>query len=213
LADLDDDGLLDVATADRGSDGVSVLRGTGNGGLAEPLFFPVTTEPRSIAALDLNGDETIDLVTADFESDNVSVLFNIAEDCNGNGVADSRDISSGLSADTNDNGVPDECEGGGQQLAGDCNQDGVLDLADSVCILGVLFLGYPDTFPCGNGSARHPSNIALLDAQPDGAIDLSDAIVAIRFLFLGGPAHQLALQGGGTNCFPIPDCPENPGCD
>ena len=41
------------------------------------------------------------------------------QDCNGNGITDSCDIDSGFSADTDGNGVPDECE--------DCNANGVLD--------------------------------------------------------------------------------------
>lgn len=33
------------------------------------------------------------------------------KDCNGNGIADSLDLSSGSSTDTNANGIPDECDG------------------------------------------------------------------------------------------------------
>ncbi len=40
-------------------------------------------------------------------------------DCNGNGIDDVLDIDAGVSADTNANGVPDECE--------DCNENGILD--------------------------------------------------------------------------------------
>ncbi len=43
----------------------------------------------------------------------------VADDCNGNGVPDAGDITSGFSTDTNANGVPDECE--------DCNGNGILD--------------------------------------------------------------------------------------
>lgn len=46
----------------------------------------------------------------------------IAVDCNQNGSADMVDIAIGTSLDTNQNGVPDECE--------DCNANGVLDPAD-----------------------------------------------------------------------------------
>jgi hypothetical protein len=46
----------------------------------------------------------------------------LAPDCNGNGLADSLDISSGTSIDSNANGIPDECE--------DCNANGVLDPID-----------------------------------------------------------------------------------
>jgi hypothetical protein len=46
----------------------------------------------------------------------------VANDCNGNGVHDAIDISTGFSPDLNGNGIPDECE--------DCNHNGVLDPAD-----------------------------------------------------------------------------------
>ena len=44
------------------------------------------------------------------------------QDCNGNGIPDACDISTGASEDANSNGVPDECE--------DCNGNGVLDEFD-----------------------------------------------------------------------------------
>ncbi|MHC4064670.1 MAG: M12 family metallo-peptidase, partial [Planctomycetota bacterium] len=53
----------------------------------------------------------------------------VADDCNGNGVDDAEDITSGTSDDLNGNGIPDECE--------DCNTNGQLDDID---ILG----GSPD---------------------------------------------------------------------
>ncbi len=40
-------------------------------------------------------------------------------DCNDNGIADSEDISSGFSTDTNSDGIPDECQ--------DCNGNSILD--------------------------------------------------------------------------------------
>ena len=63
------------------------------------------------------------------------------------------------------------------QLAGDCNQDGTMDLSDSLCFLGALFLGIPARFPCGGGSSSEESNVALLDVNGDGRIDIADAIV------------------------------------
>jgi hypothetical protein len=50
-------------------------------------------------------------------------------DCNGNGVADSEDISGGTSLDDNSNGIPDECE----DLAdcpGDLDGNGFRDFTD-----------------------------------------------------------------------------------
>ena len=47
---------------------------------------------------------------------------NFVRDCNQNHVADPIDIATGVSADANGNGIPDECE--------DCNGNGVLDSTD-----------------------------------------------------------------------------------
>ena len=52
----------------------------------------------------------------------LSIRTSIVFDCNGNGIDDTLDISSGFSPDHNTNGVPDECE--------DCNGNGVLDDED-----------------------------------------------------------------------------------
>jgi hypothetical protein len=76
-----------------------------------------------------------------------------------------------------------------------------MDLSDSLCLLGALFLGIPDHFPCGGGSSSDPGNLALLDLNGDGRIDIADGIYGITFLFLGGqPPHQ------------EPGCQEIPGC-
>ena len=48
--------------------------------------------------------------------------FEFVSDCNGNGIADTADIANGTSADTDGNGVPDECE--------DCNENDVPDSVD-----------------------------------------------------------------------------------
>lgn len=76
----------------------------------------------------------------------------IVLDCNRNGVDDADDVAGGSSADTNGNGVPDECE--------DCNKNGVLDGQEIAggSVADVNANGIPD--PCepdcnGNG-------------QPDG---------------------------------------------
>ncbi len=96
---------------------------------------------------------------------------------------------------------------GGRQVPGDANQDRGLDLSDGVWLLGHLFLGTPGTesLPCEGGSASSPGpgELALVDSNGDGSIDLSDAVSVLRFLFMGGQAHPL-----GTQCVPIPGCPE-----
>jgi hypothetical protein len=101
--------------------------------------------------------------------------------------------------------------GGGRQVPGDCNQDGRTDLEDAVCIVGVLFLGKPALFPCGDGRPRHEANIALIDWQADGRVDISDAVALLTALFSSGPGHSLA-PAGGQACVPIAGCPDQAGC-
>ena len=96
------------------------------------------------------------------------------------------------------------------QLVGDCNQDGSVDISDAVCALGVLFLGDPEFFPCGDGTSGEPGNVALLDWQPDGSVDLSDPVGLLEFLFSGGDPHPLAGETPG--CVAIEGCPGNPIC-
>jgi hypothetical protein len=95
------------------------------------------------------------------------------------------------------------CEQGGFQIPGDCNQDGTFDISDPVCLLGFLFLGSPQGLPCGSGTRDDPSNQALYAWNAE-EIDLSSAVQALQFLFFGtGEGHPL-----GEECLQMPDCPE-----
>ncbi len=87
------------------------------------------------------------------------------------------------------------------QVPGDCNQDGIVDISDVLCVIGHLFVGNPSDLPCGDGSTTHTSNVRLLDFNGDQVIDLSDGIAEIMYLFLGEAEHVL-----GTDCIYIDQC-------
>jgi hypothetical protein len=87
------------------------------------------------------------------------------------------------------------------QLPGDCTQDGTLDIADGVCLLGFLFLGKPSELPCDGGRITDPGNILLLDFDGQGTLDLADAVASLLYLFSDSPPHPL-----GTACVPIAGC-------
>jgi hypothetical protein len=73
-ADFNNDGKLDLATANNGGGTVSVLLGNGDGTFPTALTFATGCDPRSLAAADLNNDGKLDLATAN--SDNtMSVLL------------------------------------------------------------------------------------------------------------------------------------------
>ncbi|MCZ6793229.1 MAG: hypothetical protein O7J95_06410 [Planctomycetota bacterium] len=99
------------------------------------------------------------------------------------------------------------CAGCINQLPSDCNQDGVVDISDAVCLLGNLFLGTPALLPCGDGLSADPSNILLLDANGDSLLDISDGVYVLNFLFIGGPPPL-----SGSTCLYIQGCPQNSVC-
>jgi hypothetical protein len=99
------------------------------------------------------------------------------------------------------------------QVPGDLSQDGVVDLADSINLLKILFVCIPIRLPCGEGELDDPGNLTLLDWQPDGAIDLTDAILGLSFLFLGDAPHWIAVPGDETTgCISIDGCDPNLTC-
>jgi hypothetical protein len=60
---------------------------------------------------------------------------------------------------------------------GDCNDDGIVDISDAVCILNWLFLG-----------GAEPGCLATTNTNEDTGADLSDAVYLLGHLFGGGPA-------------------------
>jgi lysophospholipase L1-like esterase len=96
-----------------------------------------------------------------------------------------------------------EALGLGAFHGGDCNQDGVLDISDPICLIGFLFDSTPAELPCGPDTGSS-ANLAVFDTNGDGSIDLSDVIYKLGFLFNGGPPP---VQG--TECFYTADCPDN----
>jgi hypothetical protein len=68
---------------------------------------------------------------------------------------------------------------------GDANDDGRIDMSDSIMVLGWLYLG-----------GEEPGCLAACDANGDAAVDLSDAVYVLAHLFLGG----------NPPAAPFPDC-------
>jgi hypothetical protein len=65
-ADFNNDGQIDLATANHDSNNVSVLLGDGVGGFGAAQNFAGGWYPRSLAVADFNGDSKLDLVEADY---------------------------------------------------------------------------------------------------------------------------------------------------
>lgn len=90
------------------------------------------------------------------------------------------------------------------QLPSDGNQDGDLNIADPVHLLGFLFQGSVTILPCGDGTALDPGNLKLLDANGDGKMDLSDPVRLLNYLFAGAEPPVL-----GKDCLALRGCPDN----
>lgn len=165
---------LTLSSLARGTDRITLNAVDGDGLRAE-----ASIAVEVIADRDRDGDKIGD------SADNCPLAFNPAQ------------------SDLDDDGTGDACEAPlvPPQVPGDCNQDGSLDVSDSICVFGFLFLGAPRGLPCGDGTGLDSGNLTLLDFNGDGAIDLSDGVTALGFLFLGGPPHAL-----GTECLRVAGC-------
>ncbi len=91
-ADLDNDGVLDLAVTDSVGNRVGILiggafpTGDGNGAFGSPVFYGTGGNPEGIAAGDLDLDGDLDLVTANFGSNSISRLRNTGTNGFGTGV-------------------------------------------------------------------------------------------------------------------------------
>jgi hypothetical protein len=93
----------------------------------------------------------------------------------------------------------------GYQRPFDMNQDGRMDLSDSIALLTYLFSGAPGP-ECGDGTLADRDNILVLDANGDGTVDLSDAVSVLMFLFLGA-ARPVNCLDPGCPCLLVSRCP------
>lgn len=179
-ADLNADGIPDLAVANRDSNDVSVLLSNGDGTFQLQRRFTVGSDPLSVTVGDLNGDGASDLVTANRNSNNVSVLlgqgdgtfqpqFNLATNSQPHSVA-----------------------------VGDLNRDGALDLvianrhSNNLSVL----LG------SGNGTFQpqlilatslSPQSVAVGDLNRDGLPDL--------VVDKGAAARASVFLGNGNGTF------------
>lgn len=185
-ADLNGDGQVDIVTANRLSNNVSVLLGNGVG-FDAAVSYPAGSEPINVAAGDLNGDSKVDLVTANL-SGGPYVLPG-----DGNGA-----FGAAVPYPTGERSFSIAVE--------DLNQDGRLDIATanrdgSVSVL----LGTPDgtlapplMFPVED----YALSLAADDLNGDGKIDL----VTVHEL----DEEITVLLGNGDGTFQPAVSPEAP---
>ncbi len=162
LRDFNEDGRLDLAVANSGSNTVTIRMGDGNGGFAPGSQIGTGQSPISIAAGDLNNDGHLDLAIANQSGNSVSIRL-------GDGLG-----SFSGTTTVSVNGQPHAV------VLGDVNNDGMLDLAtanqsnNSVSIrLGNGNGSFSGTTRVGVGSS--PRAVALADFNGDGKLDFAAA--------------------------------------
>nr|WP_263430305.1 VCBS repeat-containing protein [Nannocystis pusilla] len=157
VADLDDDGHLDLATALPRADAVAVVRGRGGRSFMEPERHPAGAVPRALIAADLDAEGPPELITADDETGTVTVLHQFVA-------------------------APPIVVGPGPRAlaAGDLDSDGHVDVAvaladaDAVQVLrgdGRRGLWPAALHPVGTA----PYDLVAADLNVDGLLDLATA--------------------------------------
>ncbi len=112
VADLDMDGIEDLAVSSYYDFNVSVLRGQPGGAFQQPVDFPSADWPRSFVVASCGVDSAPDLVIATETLNGLQMKSNTTIRCdrNHNGVVDTQDIAAATSRDCNADSVPDECQ-------------------------------------------------------------------------------------------------------
>ncbi|MGA1225409.1 MAG: dockerin type I domain-containing protein, partial [Phycisphaerales bacterium] len=123
-----------------------------------------------------NGDETI--AGSFFNNGGNVFLTDCGDDCNGNGLDDTYEITVGLASDCNQNGVPDACEIAATPLL-DCNGNGVLDVCEGGTFSDCDGSGVPDECKpdCNGNGIPDPCEILAglgTDCNGNGVLDACD---------------------------------------
>jgi hypothetical protein len=194
VADLDDDGRLDMAVTNI-DEGVWVHLGRGDGRFREPVLYRTGLAPSDVKAGDLNGDGRLDLAVVDNGSESVSVLLGRGDGSFG------PPISAPVGGD-----YP-------QQLAlADLNRDGRLDVAVTVANAAalVVLLGHGDGHLSAPAFYRAPEfhgwspiGVTAADFDRDGLVDVAESIGDLVWVWpgrgdgtLGSPAGAFAYPEG-----------------
>jgi hypothetical protein len=199
VADIDEDGVQDLALPTYS--GIAILLGDGSGGFAltSGSPYPAGGAPFDVAVADFDGDGHLDVASADSNSDQVTVLL-------GDGTGD---FAAAPNSPHPTGHVPGAIE------AGDFNEDDVPDLAVADYFQGAftILLGVGDgDFTEAPGSpirvGQEPYDVALADFNADGLLD----VAAPDY----GADTAVVLLGDGTGRFaeapgtPVPTGGEHP---
>ncbi len=190
-AELNADGIPDLATVNHGDNTISVLLGNGSGGHGDATFsittFATGINPYGLAAADLDGDHLVDIVSANNSGNSLSIQWG-----QGGGAFGQRQDISFFPVGANPV----------QVVVGDFNADAIPDLAtanwgdDSVAVLlgqgtdGVGNRSYTGpVFHEVGATGVSPRALVAGDFDADGILDLAVAMWnsgKLSVLFGGG---------------------------
>ncbi len=186
-ADLNGDGVMDLAVANQNGNSVSILLGKPDGTFAPKVDYPVGASPRMVIAGDFNRDGKLDLAVVNYGSSSVSVLLG-----NGDGTFQAHvDYGAG--------------SGALSVVAADFNGDGKIDLAvaNSGANTVSALLGNGDgTFQTHVDymTGPEPSSVTAADFNADGKLDLAVANANCSSSPCG-PGSVSVLLGNGNGTF------------
>jgi hypothetical protein len=165
-ADMNGDGSIDLAVANRDSNTGSVLLGDGAGSFASKVNFATGALPISVTAADMNGDGTIDLAVTNTGSSTVSVLLNQPQSVSSEPVQcnypteSEGDSGSGGGTTTPE---PTDSDGDGVADSADAFPNDATETADS------------DSDGVGNNADAFPNDATeIADSDSDGVGDNAD---------------------------------------
>lgn len=225
-ADFDEDGHLDLAIADRGTDAVWMLFGDGDGNLTPPVPHMTLDAPRVMFTGDFDGNDDVDVITlGEFTGGYDILLGDGAGDLTAVGAAMYEVIGvapGDLDGDGNDDIVLGTPDGYAVQLS---NGDGtfqlpigyevnghdgdathVVDLDGDDALDAVVLLDEEGDDPAGTlRTTFGDGNGALAQQQEFDVLDDGDALLSADFD--GDDLVDIAMLRGSQECFIQKDPP------
>lgn len=184
IADFNNDGLLDFATANTTANTISIILQTAPGVAGAAASLPIGSGPTSVRTGDVNNDGNVDIIA---NASNISTAYVYP----GNGAGGFGAPITFLTGD--------RCE---RPTLGEFSGDGILDLAvrNSNTTYGMATGNGNGTFGAITSltSGNVGSDLRIADMNVDGRADVVGCSVGFAFLF---PATLFTFLGNGDGTF------------